>query len=85
MFIKRARPRPSARARTRDVEDDEPAVGSPLAQPSASAAADAGGEEEEAGSLLNRVKAKKKGMKGKGGRLSFAGDDEVSLTLLSSN
>ncbi|BEI96045.1 hypothetical protein CcaverHIS631_0109940 [Cutaneotrichosporon cavernicola] len=72
MFIKRARPRPSARARTRDVEDEEPAASSPLAE-SGAAAAEEGGE-DEAGSVLNRVKAKKKGMKGKGGRLSFAGD-----------
>ncbi|KLT41564.1 hypothetical protein CC85DRAFT_261824 [Cutaneotrichosporon oleaginosum] len=76
MFIKRARPRPSARARTREAEDEDPAVGSPLAQPSASMASDGAADEEEAGSVLNRAKAKKKGMKGKGGRLSFAGDDE---------
>ncbi|GMK57675.1 hypothetical protein CspeluHIS016_0405090 [Cutaneotrichosporon spelunceum] len=74
MFIKRARPRPSARARTRDTEDEEPAASSPLVQSGAAVAAQ--GDEDEAGSVLNRVKAKKKGMKGKGGRLSFAGEEE---------
>lgn len=77
MFIKRARARPSVRAR--QTEDDEPAAGSPLAQPISAEGSVAGDEEEEAGSVLNRVKAKKKGMKaGKGSKLSFGAEEEVS-------
>lgn len=75
MFIKRARPRPSAR--TRETENDESAASSPFAQPMVGTE---GGDEEEAGSVLNRTKAKKKGMRGgKKSQLSFGGDEDVSL------
>lgn len=82
MFIKRAKSRPSLRARE---ADDEPAAGSPLAKSSVTASTlslgDGEGEEaESSGSVLERKKAQKKERRPDSGagtpsRLSFAGGD----------
>lgn len=80
MFIKRAKSRPSIRAR--DTDDDAATSGSPLAksvvsssdpQPGTPSSMD---QDEESGSVMRRKKAQSKEKKGKGSRLSFGGDNE---------
>lgn len=88
MFIKRAKSRPSIRAKE---TDDEPlSTGSPLAKsvltstddPDSSISIPVDREEEESGSVMERKKAQKKEKKGlsKGSRLSFGGEAEDSST-----
>lgn len=87
MFIKRAKSRPSLRAR--DTDDDVPTVGSPLAKTVVSAGPDIADADNSmsiddtddlggsGGSVMERKKARNKEKKGlsKGTRLSFGGDN----------
>lgn len=66
MFIKRARPRPSVRAK--ETEDDVPPASS-----------DGDASVEEGGSVMERKKAARKKTQGRS-KLSFGGDDEVGLS-----
>lgn len=63
MFIKRARPRPSVRAR--ETEDDVPTTSS-----------DGDVSVGESGSVMERKKAARKKVQGRS-KLSFGGDEEV--------